>query len=75
MIEPVSQIRDGRGTWEDHRLPLAEYRGTGGGLAISISACEDHQNSQDTTVSIFYLLLNSFWEEVIGGMLVDFRIK
>lgn len=41
--------RDGGGTWEDQRIPHAGYRGTEGGLAISISACEDHQNSQDTT--------------------------
>lgn len=33
--------------WEDHRI--RSYKGTNGGIAISISACDDHQNSGDTT--------------------------
>ncbi|KAI5661388.1 hypothetical protein M9H77_20711 [Catharanthus roseus] len=41
--------REGNYKWEDHFVPYAEYKGTAGGLAISISACDDHQNSQDTT--------------------------
>ncbi|KAL9174540.1 hypothetical protein ABFS82_02G058900 [Erythranthe guttata] len=40
--------RDGYYKWEDHRTAAA-YRGTSGGYAISISACDDHQNSGDTT--------------------------
>lgn len=35
--------------WEDHRVQHNSYKGTNGGLAISISACDDHQNSGDTT--------------------------
>ncbi|XP_042061994.1 metacaspase-1-like isoform X2 [Salvia splendens] len=35
--------------WEDHRPPNGAYKGTSGGLAISISACDDHQSSGDTT--------------------------
>ncbi|KAG6425059.1 hypothetical protein SASPL_115483 [Salvia splendens] len=35
--------------WEDHRLPNATYKGTSGGFALSISACDDHQSSGDTT--------------------------
>ncbi|GFP98706.1 metacaspase-3 [Phtheirospermum japonicum] len=40
--------RGGYYKWEDHRNPHA-YKGTSGGYAISISACDDHQNSGDTT--------------------------
>ncbi|KAK6156842.1 hypothetical protein DH2020_011090 [Rehmannia glutinosa] len=40
--------RDGFYKWEDHRSHAA-YKGTSGGNAISISACDDHQNSGDTT--------------------------
>ncbi|MFX9844273.1 caspase family protein, partial [Acinetobacter baumannii] len=35
--------RDGYYKWDDHRVKNA-FKGTSGGLAISISACEDHQN-------------------------------
>lgn len=35
--------------WEDHRVQYNSYKGTNGGLAISTSACDDHQNSGDTT--------------------------
>ncbi|KAG8368663.1 hypothetical protein BUALT_Bualt15G0069200 [Buddleja alternifolia] len=41
--------RQGNYRWEDHCIPHAAYKGTSGGLAISISACDDHQNSGDTT--------------------------
>lgn len=42
--------REGFYIWEDHRRPGASvYKGTGGGLAICISACDDHQTSIDTT--------------------------
>ncbi|KAI3445740.1 hypothetical protein Pfo_002405 [Paulownia fortunei] len=40
--------REGYYKWEDHSTPYA-YKGTAGGCAISISACDDHQNSGDTT--------------------------
>lgn len=40
--------REGSYKWEDHRVRHA-YNGTKGGLAISISACDDHENSGDTT--------------------------
>ncbi|KAK4739762.1 hypothetical protein R3W88_003459 [Solanum pinnatisectum] len=39
--------RAGYFMWEDHRI--RSYKGTNGGIAISISACDDHQNSGDTT--------------------------
>nr|GLL23840.1 metacaspase-3-like [Ipomoea trifida] len=41
--------RDGSAKWEDHRNPYSAYKGTSGGTAICISACDDHQNSADTT--------------------------
>ncbi|GAA0171199.1 hypothetical protein LIER_25289 [Lithospermum erythrorhizon] len=34
--------------WEDHRV-RHRYKGSKGGTAISISACDDHQTSGDTT--------------------------
>ena len=43
--------REGYYRWVDHSIPYAAYKGTRGGLAISISACDDDQNSGDTTVS------------------------
>lgn len=36
--------------WDDHRAPNAAFKATSGGFAISISACDDHQNTGDTTV-------------------------
>lgn len=42
--------REGYYRWVDHSIPYAAYKGTRGGLAISISACDDDQNSGDTTV-------------------------
>ncbi|KAJ8529891.1 hypothetical protein K7X08_036726 [Anisodus acutangulus] len=39
--------RAGHFTWEDHRI--SSYKGTRGGTAISITACDDHQSSGDTT--------------------------
>ncbi|XP_060167870.1 metacaspase-3-like isoform X2 [Lycium barbarum] len=39
--------RAGYFKWEDHRI--SSYKGTRGGTAISISACDDHQSSGDTT--------------------------
>ncbi|XP_057804002.1 metacaspase-3-like isoform X2 [Salvia miltiorrhiza] len=36
--------------WEDQRIQNGgAYRGTSGGFAVSISACDDHQSSGDTT--------------------------
>ncbi|CAA2969505.1 Hypothetical predicted protein [Olea europaea subsp. europaea] len=43
--------REGYFKWGDHRIPHAAYKGTLGGNAISISACDDHRNSADPTVS------------------------
>ncbi|KAF3435029.1 hypothetical protein FNV43_RR22116 [Rhamnella rubrinervis] len=40
--------REGYYTWQDHRRP-SHYKGTNGGLAVCISACDDHQTSADTT--------------------------
>lgn len=36
--------------WEDHGHQSPIYKGTSGGLALSFSACDDHQVSVDTTV-------------------------
>lgn len=47
--------REGYYTWQDHRRP-SNYKGTNGGLAVCISACDDHQTSADTTVGIAVLL-------------------
>lgn len=41
--------RKGETTWEDQRIQYAEYKGASGGIAVSISACDDHQKSGDTT--------------------------
>ncbi|KAM7478975.1 hypothetical protein LguiA_027188 [Lonicera macranthoides] len=41
--------REGYYVWEDHSQLSATYKGTSGGLAISLSACDDHQISVDTT--------------------------
>ncbi|KAG9145506.1 hypothetical protein Leryth_025009 [Lithospermum erythrorhizon] len=41
--------------WEDHRVRHA-YKGSTGGTAISISACDDHQTSGDTTVELTIIL-------------------
>nr|GMD96722.1 metacaspase-3-like [Ipomoea batatas] len=41
--------REGYYSWEDQRMPYGPYKGTQGGLAISISACDDHQNSLGTS--------------------------
>ncbi|XP_051146603.1 metacaspase-3-like isoform X2 [Andrographis paniculata] len=35
--------------WEDNRPPSGDYKGTAGGTAICISACEDYQLAADTT--------------------------
>lgn len=45
--------RGGFYKWEDHHPShVAPYGGTSGGRAICISACDDHQNSADTSVSM-----------------------
>ncbi|KAH6833277.1 hypothetical protein C2S53_018111 [Perilla frutescens var. hirtella] len=41
--------RDAYYKWEDQRIPNSAFKGTSGGFAISITACDDHQNSGDTT--------------------------
>ncbi|XP_054778767.1 metacaspase-3-like isoform X1 [Prosopis cineraria] len=41
--------REGFHTWEDQTQPRADYKGTRGGLAICISACEDAGSSVDTS--------------------------
>ncbi|CAK9163132.1 unnamed protein product [Ilex paraguariensis] len=35
--------------WEDQWIPQGGYKGTSGGIAISLTACDDNQNSGDTT--------------------------
>ncbi|KAJ6959448.1 hypothetical protein NC653_037706 [Populus alba x Populus x berolinensis] len=41
--------REGYYTWEDQTLSPYAYKGTSGGLALCISACDDNQTSVDTT--------------------------
>ncbi|KAL0365153.1 UNVERIFIED_CONTAM: Metacaspase-1 [Sesamum angustifolium] len=41
--------REGHYAWENHGRQSAIYKGTSGGLAVSLSACDDHQVSVDTT--------------------------
>ncbi|KAK6156812.1 hypothetical protein DH2020_011060 [Rehmannia glutinosa] len=41
--------RNGYYMWEDHGQQSSIYKGTNGGLAVSFSACDDHQVSWDTT--------------------------
>ncbi|KAK7412154.1 hypothetical protein VNO78_03603 [Psophocarpus tetragonolobus] len=41
--------RKGYYGWEDHRHPRAGYKGTRGGLAVCISACDDDGNAADTS--------------------------
>lgn len=41
----------GRKLWLDNRPPSGVNKGTSGGHAISISACEDNQLAADTSVS------------------------
>ncbi|KAF8044162.1 hypothetical protein BT93_A2212 [Corymbia citriodora subsp. variegata] len=41
--------REGAYRWEDQRGLSTAYKGTRGGLALSISACDDNQTSVDTT--------------------------
>ncbi|KAM7478978.1 hypothetical protein LguiA_027191 [Lonicera macranthoides] len=41
---------EGKYYWEDHQIPSGgTYKGTNGGIAICISACDDHQHSGNTT--------------------------
>ncbi|MED6108733.1 hypothetical protein PIB30_026820 [Stylosanthes scabra] len=41
--------RKGYYGWEDHRNPRAAYKGTSGGVAVCISACDDDGNAADTS--------------------------
>ncbi|GMY39052.1 metacaspase-1-like isoform X1 [Fagus crenata] len=41
--------REGYYIWEDQSWMSGVYKGTSGGLALSFSACDDHQTSSDTT--------------------------
>ncbi|XP_071715359.1 metacaspase-3-like [Rutidosis leptorrhynchoides] len=41
--------RGGFYKWEDHNSHVSSFKGTRGGKAICISACDDHQNSADTS--------------------------
>lgn len=45
--------------WKDQRRRKAGHKGTKGGLAVCISACDDNENAQDKSVSnsnnVFYV--------------------
>ncbi|KAD2393050.1 hypothetical protein E3N88_40027 [Mikania micrantha] len=56
--------RRGLYNWEDHNPShVTQYGGTSGGKAICISACDDHQNSADTS---------AFTGDVIGAFTYSF---
>ncbi|KAL5716798.1 hypothetical protein ACHQM5_009918 [Ranunculus cassubicifolius] len=40
---------NGQYIWDDHTPRSGAYKGTSGGLALSFSACDDHQTSVDTS--------------------------
>lgn len=50
IILPLEN-RNGQYVWEDHRPQSGMWKGTNGGDVISISGCDDHQTSADTSVS------------------------
>ncbi|TQD78068.1 hypothetical protein C1H46_036381 [Malus baccata] len=59
--------REGYYKWEDHRCsPI--YKGTNGGLAVSISACDDHQTSSDTTALSGYISTGALTYSFIQAM-------
>ncbi|KAL6517635.1 hypothetical protein OROMI_033336 [Orobanche minor] len=70
--------------WEDHSNPRI-YKGTSGGNAISISACDDHQNSGDTTAftgapvgALTYSFVQTLKEQpklTYGQLLIDMHKK
>ena len=51
----------GRHCWSDNKPPSGVYKGTNGGLAISISACEDNQLAADTSVSKSFFFYDIFY--------------
>ncbi|KAK1430265.1 hypothetical protein QVD17_12894 [Tagetes erecta] len=53
-----------KNVWKDNSPPSGVYKGTRGGHAISISACEDDQLAADTT---------AFSEQMEGAMTYTFR--
>ncbi|KAL5787701.1 hypothetical protein ACOSP7_004650 [Xanthoceras sorbifolium] len=60
--------REGYYRWEDQRLPTACYKGTSGGLALSITACDDHETSSDTTAFIEQLSTGAMTFSFIKAM-------
>ncbi|KAM3205124.1 hypothetical protein P3L10_028534 [Capsicum annuum] len=69
--------------WADHRI--SSYKGTRGGIAISISTCDDHQNSGDTTAftgvptgAVTYSLIQTLEQETklaYGSLLMSMQNK
>ncbi|KAF9591718.1 hypothetical protein IFM89_006064 [Coptis chinensis] len=45
----MTRDQNGRYLWENHSPRSGAYKGTSGGLAVSFSACDDHQTSADTS--------------------------
>ncbi|KAF3682812.1 putative pentatricopeptide repeat-containing protein, chloroplastic-like [Capsicum annuum] len=74
---------DGYFMWADHRI--SSYKGTRGGIAISISTCDDHQNSGDTmaftgvpTGAVTYSLIQTLEQETklaYGSLLMSMQNK
>ncbi|KAK7328144.1 hypothetical protein VNO77_22240 [Canavalia gladiata] len=54
--------RKGYYEWEDHRHPIAGYKGSKGGLAICISACGDDGNAADKS-ALTYSFLHAMQNE------------
>lgn len=46
--------REGFYKWEDQSVPKAAPKGTNGGLAICIGACDDHRRTEETDVSKYH---------------------
>ncbi|KAL5564075.1 hypothetical protein UlMin_033822 [Ulmus minor] len=71
--------REGYYMWEDQQLPSV-YKGTSGGLAISISACDDNQTSADTnaftgntlTGALTYSFIQAVENEIASAGLVTY---
>ena len=51
--------REGYYRWVDHSIPYAAHKGKRGGLVTPLSACDDDQNSGDTTVSTQHISFDS----------------
>ncbi|KAF3661698.1 putative metacaspase-3-like isoform X1 [Capsicum annuum] len=83
---PVDYETEGRILMLDvMKLHINSYKGTRGGIAISISTCDDHQNSGDTTAftgvptgAVTYSLIQTLEQETklaYGSLLMSMQNK